>query len=264
MNTYNHQLLIIDGNKKDAKDLASILQGEGYQTHAVPTREQGLSEIDENPITLVVLDHENLSDSGIEIIQEIAESDPFLQLIILSRDKSFDSAIKALRSRASDYILKPYRAEDILDAIKLALENRTKQLLRSQYYDQMDYLWARIKHLDMEGVYEDKRGEFKARFFSISQSTKVDLERQAILHNDKTVPLTESDLSLLFVFLNNPRQILTYQDIFMMKEGVELPVEKAKSKLPPMVHRLRLRLSEIPGAEEWIETVRGTGYIFNI
>jgi len=264
MTTYNHQLLIIDGNQKDAKALDSLLQGEGYQTRVMPTGEQGLSEINDNPIALVVLDHNSLPDSGIEIIEEIAEADPLLQLIVLSSDKSFDSAIRALRSRAADYIQKPYKDEEIMGAIRRALEQRTKQLRRSQYYDQVDYLWTRIKYLDTEDIFEDVGGEFKERFFSINQSTMVDIEQQAIIHNDKTIPLTGGDLELLFVFLNNPRQILSFKDILLMKDDVDLPAKEAQSKLRPMIYRLRLRLSHIPGAEEWIESVRGTGYIFNI
>jgi len=187
-----------------------------------------------------------------------------MQLIVLSSDKSFDSAIKALRSRATDYIQKPCKDEEIMGAIRRALEQRTKQLRRSQYYDQMDYLWTRIKYLDTDEIYEDVGGELKERFFSINQSTMVDLEQQAIIHDDKTVPLTQGDLELLFVFLNNPRQILSFKDIMLTKDNVDLPAKEAQSKLRPMIYRLRLRLSHIPGAEEWIESVRGTGYIFNI
>lgn len=264
MNTYNHQFLIIDGNQKDAKALDSLLQGEGYQTRVIPTGEQGLSEINDYPIALVVLDHKSLPDSGIEIIEEITKADPFLQLIVLSSDKSFDSAIRALRNRAADYIQKPYKDEEIMGAIRRALEQRTKQLRRTQYYDQVDYLWTRIKYLDTDDIFEDVGGEFKERFFSINQSTMVDIEQQAIIHNDKTVPLTEGDLELLFVFLNNPGQILSFKDILLMKDDVDLPAEVAQSKLRPMIYRLRLKLSDIPGAEEWIESVRGRGYIFNM
>lgn len=260
----NHQLLIIDGNKKDAKALALLLQDAGYHLQIASSGDQGLSIISESSIALVVLDHDNLPDRGLEIIQEITEADPYLQLVILSRDRSFDSAIEALRKKAVDYLEKPYTDNQILDAVKLALEHRAKKIRRSQYYEQMDYLWTRIKHLDMEDVYEAERGEFQARFFSINQSTMVDLEQQAILHDDKTVPLTEGDMELLFVFLNNPRQILSFEDILLMKDNVDLPTKEAQSKLRPMIYRLRLRLSHIPGAEEWIESVRGTGYVFNL
>jgi two-component system OmpR family response regulator len=91
----------------------------------------------------------------------------------------------------------------------------------------------------------------------------VDLEKQAILHNEKTVPLSQADMRLLFVFLNNPRQILSFQDIILMKDSVDLPVKEAQSKLRPMIQRLRARLADVPGSEEWIESVRGVGYVFN-
>ena len=261
----NPHILIIDSNKKDAKTLASFLQSEGYHTQIAPSGEQGLIEISESSIALVILDHGNLPDRGIEIIQEITDIDPALQLIIHSRDKSFDSAIEALRKRAADYLQKPCADEQALGAIKLALDYRTKQLRRAQYYEQVDYLWTRIKHLDKIEKDEVDRGEaFKSRFSTINQSTMVDLEKQAILHNDKTVPLSQADLRLLCVFLNNPRQILSFQDIILMKDSVELPTEEAQYKVRPMVSRLRTRLSDIPGADEWIESVRGIGYVFNI
>ena len=260
----NPQILIIDSNKKDSSTLASLLEGAGYHTQIAPSGEQGLIEINENPIALVVLDHENLPDRGLEIIQDIIDIDPALQLIIHSRDNSFNSAIEALRKRVADYLQKPCADEQILGAIKLALDHRTKQLRRAQYYEQVDYLWARIKHLDEIETDHDNRNEvFEARFFAITPSTMVDLEKQAILHNDRTIPLSQPNMRLLFVFLNNPRQILSFKDIMLMKDSVDLPAKEAQSKLRPMIHRLRLRLSDIPGAEEWIENVRGVGYLFN-
>lgn len=263
-NMNNPQILIIDSNKMDAKALVSFLQSEGYHTLVASNGEQGLIEINETPIALVVLDHENLPDRGLEIIQEIVDIDPALQLIIHSRDNSFNSAVEALRKRAADYLQKPCADEFMLGAVELALNQRTKQLRRAQYYEQVDYLWARIKHLDEIDMDDDNRNEvLEARFIAINPSTMVDLEKQAILHKGKTVPLSRADLRLLCVFLNNPRQILSFQDIILLKDSVDVPAKEAQAKLRIMIHRLRLRLSDIPGAEEWIESVRGIGYMFN-
>ena len=261
----NHQVLIIDNNKKDGKYLASLLQNAGHFPQIASGRKQGITLINERPIAVVVLDHASLGDSEIEIIQEITEIDSDLQLIIYTRDKSFDSAIEALRRRVVDYLIKPCSDAQILGAVELALALRIKQLRRVQYFEQVDYLWTRIKHLDKIDIDDFDRDEaFEARFFPVSPSTMVDLEQQTVLHKDKTIPLNLADFRLLLVFLNNPRQILTFQDIILMKDNMELPPEEAQAKLRPMIHRLRLRLSDIPEAKEWIENVRGTGYIFNL
>ena len=97
----NYQVLIIDNSKKDGEDLAALLQDAGYFPQTASGGEQGISLINELPIALVILDHENLPDRGIEIIKEISEIDPGLHQIIHSRDMSFDSAIEALRRIAA-------------------------------------------------------------------------------------------------------------------------------------------------------------------
>jgi two-component system OmpR family response regulator len=92
----------------------------------------------------------------------------------------------------------------------------------------------------------------------------LDPGQQAVLYKDQTIPLSQGDLGLLFVFLNNPRQVLSFQDIIPQKENMKLPEDRAKTRVRGMIHRLRSRLSDIPGGDQWIESVRGRGYIFNV
>lgn len=92
----------------------------------------------------------------------------------------------------------------------------------------------------------------------------VDIEQQAVLYKDQTIPLSQGDLGLLFVFLNNSRRVLSFQDIILQKENVKLPEDRAKTRVRAMIHRLRSRLSDIPDGDQWIESVRGRGYLFNV
>lgn len=261
----HHQILVIDNHINDVKHLLSLLQAEGYHAVSVSDGEKGLTKIRQNDVDLVIVDHENLPDRGIGILRELKEVDPDLYIVVLSEDNSFSSAREALRNKVSDYLIKPGEDRKLLAAVNQALTQRSSQLQKQQYLEQVRYLLARIKYLDRSDVKHTEGDELdEGRYFAINRTTLVDIEKQAVLYNDKTIPLSQGDLGLLFVFLNNPRQVLSFQDILLQKENVQLPTDKARSRVRAMVHRLRSRLSPIPGADQWIESVRGRGYIFNV
>lgn len=103
-----------------------------------------------------------------------------------------------------------------------------------------------LDRLELDDHGEELMG---GRLFAINQSTLVDLEKRIILYNDRKMLLTTRDLSLLFVFLNNPKQILSFQEIIMLMDDLEIPTDEAKNKLRSMVHRLRNKLLSIPDPE---------------
>ncbi len=60
--------------------------------------------------------------SGMEILKEIKSINPAIKVIMITGYKSVETATEAIRSGASDYIVKPFSSKDVLDAIKKLLE----------------------------------------------------------------------------------------------------------------------------------------------
>jgi len=140
-----------------------------------------------------------------------------------------------------------------------------RTLMKEFNLEQVKYLLARIEGMERADVKIAELDELHAdRYFAINRTTLIDIEQQALLYKDQTIPLSQGDLGLLFVFLNNRQQVLSFQDIILQKENVKLSEDRARTRVRAMIHRLRSHLSEIPGGDQWIESVRGRGYIFNV
>lgn len=261
----HQQILVIDHQNNAAEHLVSLLQAEGYRAVSVPDGETGLAKIQHNVIDLVIVDHEHLPDRDIGILRDLKEFDSALSIVVLSEDDSFASVREALRNKVADYLKKPADDHKLLTAVNYALSQRASQLQKRQYLEQVKYLLARIEGMERTDVKHAEMDELhEGRYFAINRTTLVDVEQQAVLYKDQTIPLSQGDLGLLFVFLNNPRQILSFQDIILQKENVKLPEDRARTRVRAMIHRLRSRLADIPGGDQWIESVRGRGYIFNV
>jgi len=70
--------------------------------------------------------------------------------------------------------------------------------------EQVKYLLARIEGMERADVKIAELDELHAdRYFAINRTTLIDIEQQALLYKDQTIPLSQGDLGLLFVFLNN-------------------------------------------------------------
>jgi DNA-binding response OmpR family regulator len=74
--------------------------------------------------------------------------------------------------------------------------------------------------------------------------------------------LTQSQGKLLKAFIVNWGQVLTYKELASIAYGQEVDEYEAPEVLRPIISRMRKRLAVFEGAEKWIKTIRGTGYMF--
>ncbi|MGE5221972.1 MAG: winged helix-turn-helix domain-containing protein, partial [Omnitrophica WOR_2 bacterium] len=92
----------------------------------------------------------------------------------------------------------------------------------------------------------------------------VDLSRREVLKGELRVILTPTEGKLMAVFLENRNQVLRHQELVMKVQGYETSDWEAAEVLRPLISRLRQKLATFPGGENWIASVRGTGYVLNI
>lgn len=120
----NQQLLIVDDEPLIRSGLRHHLQKDNRNILDCGTGAEAIALIKNHDIELVLLDI-NLPDiSGLEILDWIKENRKPVSVILVSGDDSIDSAIKALRQGAVEYVRKPYDVDDIRRKVNSVLHNR--------------------------------------------------------------------------------------------------------------------------------------------
>ena len=118
------QLLVVDDDESVLLTLQAILQMEGY---AVEARSLGLEAIEllrQRTFDLVLTDLRLDDTDGISILAEIRRTSPETVAIMLTGYASLETAIKALREGAYDYLVKPCDVEELKATVSRALERR--------------------------------------------------------------------------------------------------------------------------------------------
>ncbi len=117
----SQKILIIDDEKSIRLSLAGILSDEGFEAICVESAEEGLAKIDEERISLALLDIWMPGMDGMEALKHIKESNPHLPVIMISGHGTIETAVQATKMGAYDFIEKPPSYEKIVLSVNNAL-----------------------------------------------------------------------------------------------------------------------------------------------
>ena len=118
------RILIVDDEAGVRASLSGILSDEGYRVDAVETGEAGVKAVESNRYELALLDVWLPGIDGIETLSRIQAIDPDLPVVVISGHGTVETAVKAVRLGAADFIEKPLSLERILLAVSNSLRRR--------------------------------------------------------------------------------------------------------------------------------------------
>ncbi len=121
-------ILIVEDEDTLRESLKRIFLKEGFIVDSAGSAEKGLSLIDANIYDVIVTDIILPGMDGIEMISKVKKELPEQLFIVMTAYASLETAIKALRSGAYDYIMKPVMHEEIKQVVKNALRQRHLQI----------------------------------------------------------------------------------------------------------------------------------------
>ena len=129
-------VLVIDDEPVLQDVLGTLLRGAGFDYHAAMSAEEGLQQLRDEEIDVVLLDLMLPDRAGLELLPEIKSADPQLPVVVITAYSSVESAIEAMRLGAFHYVPKPFKNEEVLHLVRRAAERRRLQaenlLLRSR------------------------------------------------------------------------------------------------------------------------------------
>jgi two-component system nitrogen regulation response regulator NtrX len=127
-------ILIVDDEPDIRRSLSGVLEDEGYTAHAVESGEACLAELGERHCELVLLDIWLPGMDGMEVLTRIQEM-PVSErpvVVMISGHGNIETAVKATKLGAFDFLEKPLTIQKISVVAKNALEHRRLQIENSR------------------------------------------------------------------------------------------------------------------------------------
>ena len=125
-------ILIVDDEKGIREALSSILKDEGYETFSVASGQECLSLLSQRPADLVLLDVWLEGMDGLETLDRMREIGIASMVVMISGHASIETAVKATKLGAFDFLEKPLSIDKVTVVVKNALEHRRLSLENSR------------------------------------------------------------------------------------------------------------------------------------
>ncbi|MBN2467203.1 MAG: sigma-54-dependent Fis family transcriptional regulator [Deltaproteobacteria bacterium] len=131
-------ILIVDDESSIRESLSGILLDEGYEIAVAEDGPAALKMVEDDPPDLVFLDIVMPGIDGIEVLRKIKERYADISVIIISAYGTIETAVKAIKYGAFDFIEKPLSLEKVVITVKHAFDflklNRENRLLRQRVF----------------------------------------------------------------------------------------------------------------------------------
>jgi DNA-binding NtrC family response regulator len=124
-------ILVVDDEYGVRQSFNMVLKDE-YTVLLSGTGEEAIDIFTKSPVDLILLDILLPDINGIDLLQKFKELDPNTEIIMVTAVKEIQTAVKAIKLGAYEYIIKPFTVDDVLTVISRALEKRN--LMREVTY----------------------------------------------------------------------------------------------------------------------------------
>lgn len=253
-------ILIVDDERSMRKSLEEILRLEGYQVESVGDGKKAMEKLTDSEYDLMLLDLKMPGVDGLEVLKFSAENAPTCKVIMLTAHGSLESAIQALRQGAHDYILKPAKPAELVASVNQGISERHDSERKQMILAQMEASIQELKDSESSGA----PVEVARTVMMIGNNIKINLERREIWTTEEDkVQLTPTEGKLMQVLLENRGRVLSHKDLVFLVQGYQTTDWEAPEIMRPLVSRLRRKLAQFEGGDDWIVNVRGTGYVFD-
>jgi DNA-binding NtrC family response regulator len=120
--TSGEKVLVVDDEEGMREFLTYMLEGESYQVSTAASGLEALEKLRQEEFALVLADIKMPGIDGLEMLRRIKEIDEQTVVVVMTAYASLDTAIKAIKFDAYDYLVKPFPDTDkVLNVIEKGL-----------------------------------------------------------------------------------------------------------------------------------------------
>ena len=101
------RILVADDDPGMLKSLAIMLRREGYIVSEAPGGKEAIAELEHNVFELVITDLRMRPISGLDLLHSVKQMSPGTEVMLMTAYGSIETAVKAMKMGAFDFITKP-------------------------------------------------------------------------------------------------------------------------------------------------------------
>jgi DNA-binding response OmpR family regulator len=225
------RILVVDDDPIIRRTLVSSLLSDDFEVLSADGGAAALELVESTWPDLAVLDLMMPGMSGFELADRLRR---YIEMPIIMLTSISDEAttVEGLEQHADDYMLKPFRYPE--------LRARINKLLKKSY----------------EG------GLHPGETVVIDDTLAVNFGQHVLIKHNETVALEPIELRMLYLLLQTPTVPVATTTLLRKAWGVG--EEGDQSSLWVRVRSLRLKLEDDPSNPQYLKTVRGVGYVFDV
>ncbi|MCJ7687516.1 MAG: response regulator, partial [Desulfobacteraceae bacterium] len=137
------RILVIDDEQIICDGCQVVLSDQGHSVDFCINGKTGLESIRKGRFDLVLLDMKLPDMGGMEILRSVRKEMPGVYVIVMTGYSTVQNAVEAMKLGAVDYLDKPFSDDELVLAVKRALENKRlgeeNILLRGQLLDRFGF-----------------------------------------------------------------------------------------------------------------------------
>ena len=118
------RILVVDDEEDFLETLVNRLNRRGMSAQGALSGCEALKMMEEKEFDVVVLDVRMPGMDGLEVLREVKNRWPFVEVILLTGHGSVESGIEGMRLGAFDYVMKPADLEVLIEKIQQARERK--------------------------------------------------------------------------------------------------------------------------------------------
>lgn len=223
------KILLIEDEPELRKSIKQYLYQEGYVIESVSDFVKASDKVADYDYDCILLDITLPYGNGLDILKQLKKKQSRAGIIIISAKNSSDDKVNGLDLGADDYLAKPFNLPE--------LNSRIKALMRRKNFEGN-------KSISINGI------------------TIIPDERRVLVNND-VVNLTAKEYELLLFLIINKNRVVSKNTIAEHLWGDNSDQMDSHDFIYVHLKNLRKKLSE-KGCEDYVQTVYGIGYKFNV
>jgi DNA-binding response OmpR family regulator len=223
------RVLVIDDDVTLANLLCMLFEKDGFETISASNGADGIRLARKHKPDAIILDIMMPGMHGYEVCRRLRKMTDAV-IVFVSVKGSTEDIVRGLHLGGDDYVVKPYTYEELSSRVQACLRRRTK-----------DKLPPVIKASDEVMLVTDP-------------------DRRLVFINNEETQLTPTEFEVLKYLIKNQGKVLSADAILANAWGPEYVGERELVK--QFIYRLRSKLEPDPKDPKYIQTVRGSGYVF--
>ncbi len=220
-----HRVLVVAADGDLVKSICKDLKQGGCLPFSAASGVEALQQVGRYEPELILVDAKLTGESGLRLCEQLRSMKVTTPLLLLMAQDNVEDRVACLESGADDYLLKPYRSDELLQRMKLFLKS------------------------DRDGSQQDQ-----VRFDDLS----LDMAGRRVFRDGEAIELTVKEFELLKYLMDHPGEALSREQILENVWGYDFMGES--NVIEVYIRYLRLKLEE-GGGRRLIQTVRGVGYV---